>query len=104
MRKRKHTASYELSLEIGDDSFIRPPHDAQRNWLLNRFIREAGADLQSLDATARRFVSGEQRSLPADMRTAELRDEVLLRRDHGLSLASVKATIRDMARTLIADR
>jgi guanidinoacetate N-methyltransferase len=78
MRKRKRTGSYELSLEIGDDAFIRPPTDAQRNWLLNRLVREAGADLQALDAIARRFAPGEQRLLPADMRTADLRDDEIM--------------------------
>ena len=78
MRKRKRTTSYELSLEIDDDAFIRPPRDGQRNWLLNRFLREAAADLQALDDIARRFAPGESRSLPADMRTAELRDDEIM--------------------------
>src|SRR5690349_15783064 len=92
MRKRKRTASYELSLEVTDDSFIRPPHDAQRNWLLNRFVRAAGADLQSLDAIARRFVPGEGRSLPADMRTAELRDDEIME-DWQLPLMDAMASV-----------
>lgn len=92
MRKRQRTASYELSVDIGDDSFIRPPHDAQRNWLLNRFVREAGADLRSLDAIARRFVPGEPRSLPADMRTAELRDDEIME-DWQLPLMEAMASV-----------
>ena len=92
MRKRQRTASYELSLDIGDDSFIRPPHDAQRNWLLNRFVREAGADLRSLDVIARRFVPGEPRSLPADMRTAELRDDEIME-DWQLPLMEAMASV-----------
>ena len=92
MRKRKRTNSYELSLEIGDDSFIRPPHDAQRNWLLNRFMREAGADLQALDAIARRFAAGEQRSLPPDMRTAQLRDDEIME-DWQLPLMDAMASV-----------
>jgi guanidinoacetate N-methyltransferase len=77
-RKLRRHQAYELSLEIRDDAFIRPPHDAQRNWLLNRFLREAGEDLQALDAIARRFVPGGQRELPADMRDAELSDDEIM--------------------------
>ena len=78
MRKLRRTQAYELSLELRDDGFIRPPHDAQRNWLLNRFLREAGEDLQALDDLARRFVRGAPRVLPADMRTAELADDQIM--------------------------
>jgi len=92
MRKRKRTGSYELSLEIGDDAFIRPPNEAQRNWLLNRFVREAGADLQALDGIASRFAPGEQRSLPADMRTAELRDDEIME-DWQLPLMDAMASV-----------
>ena len=92
MRKRKRTTSYELSLEIDDDAFIRPPRDGQRNWLLNRFLREAGADLQALDDIARRFAPGESRSLPADMRTAELRDDEIME-DWQLPLMDAMANV-----------
>jgi len=78
MRKLKRTAAYELSLDVRDDGFIRPPRDAQRNWLLNRFLRDAAEDLQALDTVARRFVVGAQRDLPADMRAAELSDDEIM--------------------------
>ena len=77
-RKLKRTAAFELSLDIRDDAFIRPPHEAQRNWLLNRFMREAGEDLHALDAIARRFVPGAVRVLPTDMRNADLSDEQIM--------------------------
>ena len=92
MRKLKRTQAYELSLEVRDDAFIRPPHDAQRNWLLNRFLREAGEDLQALDAAARRFVPGARRDRPADMRNAELSDEEIME-DWQLPLMEAMATI-----------
>ena len=77
-RKIKRTRAFELQLELRDDAFIRPPHDAQRNWLLNRFVREAGDDLQALDALAQRFVPGASRDLPADMRHAVLSDDQIM--------------------------
>jgi guanidinoacetate N-methyltransferase len=92
MRKLKRTAAFELSLDIRDDQFLRPPTDAQRNWLLNRFIREAGDDLQALDATARRFVPGAQRDLPADMRDAALSDAEIME-DWQLPLMEAMAAI-----------
>lgn len=77
-RKLKRTPAFELVLDIRDDGFIRPPLDAQRNWLLNRFVREAGDDLQALDAISRRFVQGGHRDLPANMRNAELSDDQIM--------------------------
>lgn len=77
-RKLRRTQAFQLMLEIRDEDFIRPPHDGQRNWLLNRFMREAGDDLQALDGIARRFVRGGPRELPADMRTADLSDEQIM--------------------------
>ena len=53
-RKLKRTQAFDLSLEVKDDTFLRPPHEFQRNWLLNRFLREAADDLQALDGVARR--------------------------------------------------
>jgi guanidinoacetate N-methyltransferase len=92
MRKLKRDRAYELTLEVSDGAFIRPPHDAQRNWLLNRFLREAGEDLQALDALARRFVPGQPRALPADMRTADLTDDEIME-DWQRPLMEVMASI-----------
>ena len=92
MRKLKRTRSFELTLDVHDDQFIRPPHDAQRNWLLNRFLREAGDDLQALDAMAQRFVPGAPRDLPADMRNADLSDEDIME-DWQLPLMEAMAAI-----------
>jgi len=92
MRKLKRTTAFELSLDIKDDGFIRPPNDAQRNWLLNRFLREAGDDLQALDVAAGRFVPGARRDLPADMRNADLSDEQIME-DWQLPLMEAMAAI-----------
>lgn len=91
-RKIKRTQAFELQLDLRDEAFIRPPHDAQRNWLLNRFMREAGDDLQALDALARRFVPGGARDLPADMRQAALSDEQIME-DWQLPLMEAMAAI-----------
>ena len=77
-RKLKRTSAFELTLDVRDDAFLRPPRESQRNWLLNRFLREAAEDLQALDALAARFVPGGERDLPEDMRRADLRDEQIM--------------------------
>jgi guanidinoacetate N-methyltransferase len=77
-RKSKRTDAFDLTLDVRDDAFIRPPNEGQRNWLLNRFIREAAADLQALDVLARRFVPGGARDFTTDRRTADLTDEEIM--------------------------
>jgi guanidinoacetate N-methyltransferase len=82
-RKLRRTSAYDLELTLKDDAFIAPPRPGQRNWLLNRFIREAAADLQALDDVARRFVPGQGADSgpvgPAkDMRRADLDDQEIM--------------------------
>ena len=57
-RKIKRTKDYELTLELKNNAFIRPPKDSQRNWVLNRFLKEAAEDLQALHGLAETFVPG----------------------------------------------
>ena len=91
-RKLKRTQSFDLTLEVKDETFIRPPHESQRNWLLNRFLREAADDLQALHALASRFVPGGTRALPDDLRTAPLSDEQIME-DWQLPLMEAMAAI-----------
>lgn len=77
-RRIKRHRQFELSLNIKEDGFIRPPRDAQRNWLINRAVSEFAGDLVALDQLARRFVPGTE-SLPQSDRTqAELLDEEIM--------------------------
>lgn len=78
MRKLKRTREFDLTLEVRDEAFVRPPRESQRHWLLNRFLREAADDLRALADLAPRFVPGGDRELPADMRTADLADEQIM--------------------------
>jgi guanidinoacetate N-methyltransferase len=77
-RKLKRARAFDLTVEIKDEAFLRPPHEFQRNWLLNRFLREAADDLMALDAIAPRFVPGGERDLPDDLRSAELTDTQIM--------------------------
>ncbi len=78
MKKVRRSKALDLTLEVKDEHFIRPPTDGQRHWLLNRWVREATLDLEALDRLAARFVPGGVRDLPPDMRQAELSDEQIM--------------------------
>jgi guanidinoacetate N-methyltransferase len=73
-RRLKRMKDFEIVLEVKNDAYIRPPHETQRNWLLNRTLREWASDVQALDAIAAAFVPGETRHKPEDMATADLAD------------------------------
>ena len=57
-RRFKRLKNFDVSLEIKNEEFIRPPRDAQRNWLLNRALAEFADELNALHASAARFVAG----------------------------------------------
>lgn len=57
-RRTKRTPHFELSLEIREDTFLRPPRESQRNWLLNRLVKETSDELEHLDEIAKTFVPG----------------------------------------------
>ena len=56
-RIRRHKA-FDLTLEIKDDDFIRTPHERQRNWLLNRVIKETSDELLAIDGIAGGLIAG----------------------------------------------
>jgi guanidinoacetate N-methyltransferase len=76
-RLRRHQ-DFEITLQITRDDFIRPPREAQRNWLLNRALNEFVDDLQHLDEVAQRFVAGREQARLADRTQAVLRDEEIM--------------------------
>lgn len=53
--------SIALSLDIEDD-FCTPPKANQRNWILNRTLKEAADNLSNLDDLCRKFVEGATRA------------------------------------------
>lgn len=58
MRRIARTPDFEMSLQLRQDSFIAPPRDSQRNWLVAKAIAEFGRDLRALDTAATTFVPG----------------------------------------------
>ena len=61
-----------------DDNFIRPPHEAQRNALLNRALNEFTLDLAALHDLAARFVPGATNTSLADRTQTDLADEEIM--------------------------
>lgn len=59
-RRLKRHKDFEIILQINNEDFIRPPREAQRNWVLNRAIKEFSDDLVSLDIQARDFIRGSE--------------------------------------------
>ncbi len=57
-RRIKRQRDFEITLNITNDNFIRPPRDAQRNWLLNKSLAEFVDDLNALHPIAASFVPG----------------------------------------------
>jgi len=59
-RRIKRHKDFEITLQIKNDDFIRPPRAAQRNWVLNRAVKEFSDDLTALDILARDFIRGSE--------------------------------------------
>ena len=78
MRKVKRHKNFELSLELRDSSFVRPPRDGQRHWLLNKMMTEFANDLSELNSVAGNFVPGADTGLELDREAAELADSEIM--------------------------
>lgn len=77
-RRLKRLRDFEIMLQIKNENFIRPPRDAQRNWLLNKALAEHADNLMALDELAASFVPGSD-AIPAGDRTnARLSDEEIM--------------------------
>jgi guanidinoacetate N-methyltransferase len=76
-RFRRHD-SFEVTLQITSDDFIRPPREAQRNWLLNRALTELTDELVHLDDVSRRFVPGRSHAELRDRSSEALADDEIM--------------------------
>lgn len=92
-RRLKRLREFELTLQIKDDQFIRPPTEGQRTWLLNRLMNETTEELQHLDAVARRFVPGGAASEPVGDRTQAVLSETQIMEDWQIPLMRAMAAI-----------
>ena len=77
-RRIKRLSDFEITLNITNDDFIRPPRDAQRNWLLNKSLAEFVDDLNSLHTIAAGFVPGIDQFDLADRTQKVLADDEIM--------------------------
>ncbi|MEO9892387.1 class I SAM-dependent methyltransferase [Aurantibacter sp.] len=78
MKRIRRSNEFEISLNISDEDFIRPPRDMQRNAVVNRAIKEFSADLVALDRQTKKFVAGETVSDFNDRTQATLTDQEIM--------------------------
>ncbi|MEM7083889.1 MAG: class I SAM-dependent methyltransferase [Pseudomonadota bacterium] len=79
MTKRiKRLREVDVTLQIKDEAFIRPPTEQQRHWLLNSAMTEFMYDLQRLDELAREFVPGAGHLRTEDRTQAVLSDQEIM--------------------------
>ena len=57
---------FDLSLDLHDADFVKPPKESQRNWLIQQSVNELVSELYHLDKAAKSYVPGSQRVLLKD--------------------------------------
>ena len=77
-RKIKRHKEFEISLQIKRDDFINPPREAQKNWLLNRAIKEFADDLIHLDGLAKQLIRGTDQTSFEDRTQKTLNSEEIM--------------------------
>ena len=79
MRRIKRTTDFNLSLEIKNNEYLKPPRDSQRNWMVNQALKEFSWDLDHLDKLAKTFVrGGESGFVLEDRANSEMQDEDIM--------------------------
>lgn len=58
MKRIKRSKDFEITLNLNNENYIRPPREAQRNAVVNRALKEFSIDLDALDEQTRFFVPG----------------------------------------------
>lgn len=77
-RRFRRTVDFDVALQVHNDAFIRPPREAQRNWLLNRALAELVEDLTHLHETAQTYVPGAANPTFSDRTQATLSDHEIM--------------------------
>ncbi|NNE68650.1 MAG: class I SAM-dependent methyltransferase [Pyrinomonadaceae bacterium] len=78
MKKLRRAEKFNVSLEITDDEFVKPPSEYQRNSVLNRAMSEFCEDLNALDDLTREFIAATPVLDLQDRLDAELLDEEIM--------------------------
>jgi len=76
-RIKRHRA-FELNLHIKDEKFLATPRAAQRQWLLNRVLKETHDELLHLDAVAPSMIRGNDELIELDRAHGVLDDNDIM--------------------------
>ncbi|MDF5706508.1 MAG: amino acid adenylation domain-containing protein [Nostoc sp. S4] len=57
----KRFPEFNISLQLHNNTFISPPQELQRNWIIQRTLDEFSDDLLNLDKISKKFVTGSKR-------------------------------------------
>ncbi len=77
-RRIKRHRQFELNLTIKDDGFAKTPRDSQRNWFLNRIVKETSEELLELDRLASGMVRGSDHLIDLDRAQGMLGDDDIM--------------------------
>lgn len=77
-RRIRRQRNFEIVIQLKDDGFLRTPREDQRNWILNRAIREVADELTALDARAGRFIRGGEPLSLKDRTQTRLSDQEIM--------------------------
>ncbi len=77
-RKIKRTSNYQLTLDINNESFISPPRESQKTWILNRLVTELSYDLEHLSAVSSSMLPGAEVGVSLDREQSSLSDNDIM--------------------------
>jgi len=73
-RRIKRSSDYELTLNLNASEFLSTPRESQKNWLLNRLMKEATDELQYLDSIAASLIPGDDGAFDLNREQGQLDD------------------------------
>lgn len=99
LQRKRRFSDFDISLEIKNETFLNPPRQVQRNWLLGKAIEEFADNLMHLDEIARQLVPGSEavHEQAADDRTHAKLDAQNIMEDWQIPL--MEAMARAVTRT-----
>jgi len=77
-RRIKRNAHYEITLEITDPEFLPTPRESQKNWIMNRLLKETDDELQFLDSISENLISGSDETINFDREQANLPEQDIM--------------------------
>ena len=78
VKKIKRTSDFQFTLEINNETFISPPRESQRTWLLNRLVAEVSYDLEHLSTVAGSMLPGAESGVALDREQSSLADDDIM--------------------------